>query len=310
MWNFDEHDLLRRKAALESGVSERDLASAIADGRLVRVSDGTYIDGGRLTGLPRYRQNQLKYRSACVAAATRRGRSHLLSHESAAAVLGLATLEPDRERVHFTNRKRDGGSVKGRSTAVHAGHVADEDIVVVDGVRATNLARTAVDIALHSDFKRALAVLDAALKKGVEREELEQRLKAPRSGAVRARYALQHANKLSDNPGESWCRAQMIEAGLPTPVLQQRYDLFDGTYAKVDFDFGGLVVVEFDGLVKYGADFLKPGETAADVVIREKRREDGLRELGLDVIRILYEDLRQSRMVPVILRHLKARGIV
>jgi len=41
---------------------------------------------------------------------------------------------------------------------------------------------------------------------------------------------------------------------------------------------------EFDGRVKYGR-LLRPGETAADTVYREKRREDALRDQGWQLVR-------------------------
>ena len=38
-------------------------------------------------------------------------------------------------------------------------------------------------------------------------------------------------------------------------------------------------------------EFLRPGESATDVVVREKRREDLLRALGWQVVRWVWDDL-------------------
>ena len=53
---------------------------------------------------------------------------------------------------------------------------------------------------------------------------------------------------------------------------------------------GGEDAGEFDGKVKYGR-LLKVGETAGDVVYREKLREDALRDLGWQMVRWTWSDL-------------------
>jgi len=47
---------------------------------------------------------------------------------------------------------------------------------------------------------------------------------------------------------------------------------------------------EFDGKAKYGA-LVKPGQRPEDVVYREKRREDALRDLDLKVVRWTWDEL-------------------
>lgn len=61
-------------------------------------------------------------------------------------------------------------------------------------------------------------------------------------------------------------------------------------------DFGWLeqqVLGEFDGKVKYG-ELLAAGETAADAVMREKRREADLRAAGWGIVRWTWSDLANS----------------
>lgn len=286
----------------------RTFDAAVRAGTLVQVVRGAYVDGAALAGLPDYRRRQLIYRFRCLAVATAHDGDRLLSHESAAALHGLPLLHPDHRTVHFT-ATADKGYANKRLVVVHAGPVADDDAVVVDGVRVTSAARTAVDVALTTDFERALAVLDSALRQGVEFADLQQRLKAPRKGVGVARRALHHADPKAANPGESWCRAQLIEAGFPEPRLQRAYLLGNGHTAEVDFDFEGEVVLEFDGLVKYTGAYLGPGQTSSDVVVAEKIREDGLRELGLDVVRAVWADLRAQTLLPTLARHLQVRGV-
>ena len=60
------------------------------------------------------------------------------------------------------------------------------------------------------------------------------------------------------------------------------------------------MVIEFDGQVKYGrsADERDPfGRRlpGPDVLWQEKRREDRLRELGYEVVRVVWSDLDSPR---------------
>lgn len=309
MWMYDDHGLLRRKSTLSMGVPAKTFDAAVRAGTLVQVVRGAYIDGEALAGVPDYRRRQLVYRYKCLAVATAHDGRRVLSHESAAALHGLPLLHPDHRLVHFTDAVAAKGYAKKRHVVMHPGPVPVDDVEVVDGVRTTVLARTAVDVALTTDFERALAVLDSALRLGAGFADLQERLKGPRKGVGQARRALHHADSRAANPGESWCRAQMIEAGFPEPRLQRAYLLGNGHTAEVDFDFEGQVVLEFDGLVKYTGAYLGPGQTPSDVVVAEKIREDGLRELGLDVVRAVWADLRAQTLLPTLARHLAARGV-
>ncbi|MCF8570299.1 hypothetical protein L5G32_08470 [Gordonia sp. HY002] len=180
----------------------------------------------------------------------------MLSHESAAAVLDLPVLTPCRGVVHFAI-DAPGGGRKAKTRHYHCGLDAD-DVVVVDGVAVTTPARTVVDIGAAGTFAQALTAADSALRAGLTRDELTEAVdRRRRCGAAKLRAALRLADGCSANPGESWSRAQMIEAGLVAADLQVRYDLASGAYAVVDFDWAGRLVGEFDGLRKYCRDLLR-----------------------------------------------------
>ncbi len=53
------------------------------------------------------------------------------------------------------------------------------------------------------------------------------------------------------------------------------------------------------GLQKYGR-LLRPGETARDALIREKRREDALRAQGIMVVRWTWATLERRELVGVL----------
>jgi hypothetical protein len=87
----------------------------------------------------------------------------------------------------------------------------------------------------------------------------------------------------------------MLEAaGLPRPELQVELHGPRGFVARVDgwYDEAG-VALEFDGRVKYADP--RDGRDPAEVLWREKRREDDVRALGVRVVRIVNDDVAASR---------------
>ncbi len=97
--------------------------------------------------------------------------------------------------------------------------------------------------------------------------------------------------------GESLGRHLMWTQHLPEPQLQFKvYDEVGNLIGITDFawpEFG--LLGEFDGKIKYGR-LLKDGETASDVVVREKEREDRIREVTRWLmIRYVWRDLYRPR---------------
>lgn len=132
----------------------------------------------------------------------------------------------------------------------------------------------------------------------------------PRTGVGVARRALALADPRSENPGESWSRAQMIAAGITPPTLQREiFDRRGNFVARTDFDWvdeNGVVTLvgEFDGLGKY-LKYLRPGESPEQVIKREKAREGRLQDLGIVVTRWLFTDLVAQRMAPRLIAQLR-----
>jgi hypothetical protein len=110
----------------------------------------------------------------------------------------------------------------------------------------------------------------------------------------------------SDGPAEWWaCSTRGARAPAnhtagwsstsraPAPEPQYRVPTPDRRFlGRCDFGWPALgVLAEFDGKKKYGRLLREPGQTAEDVLIEEKRREDRLRALGWIVIRWMWRDL-------------------
>ncbi len=117
------------------------------------------------------------------------------------------------------------------------------------------------------------------------------------------RRALAFADRLSESVGESRTRRPDAVGGAtaatncrwssPTPT---------GFIGRVDFFFPEYgTVVEFDGLVKYG-------DGSREALIQEKLREDRLRALGLEVVRITWQDLDDPPRTAATIRRAFARA--
>jgi very-short-patch-repair endonuclease len=77
-----------------------------------------------------------------------------------------------------------------------------------------------------------------------------------------------------------------LAAGLPVRSQVPIVQIGGAVLARVDFLVGGQVIVEFDGAVKY-----QTGD--GTVLFQEKQREDRLRELGFEVVRVIWPELDQ-----------------
>ena len=121
-------------------------------------------------------------------------------------------------------------------------------------------------------------------------------------GAARARWVRDHADALSESPGETWMRMLAHELGYETT---SQFEVRDGDFvAFIDLMLtDGRTGLEFDGLVKYR----KPTEDhAANTVVREKLRQGRLEELGFQLLRVVWVQLSD----PVAFdRRIRAQGV-
>lgn len=94
-----------------------------------------------------------------------------------------------------------------------------------------------------------------------------------------------------------------MSLGLPTVDPQVEIRDERGRFVgRVDFLFRAQPpAVEFDGLVKYG------GTDGRQALIDEKRREDALRSLGYQMVRLTWRNLRDPGLVDRPIRKAFAR---
>lgn len=216
----------------------------------------------------------------------------MVSHGSAAVLHGLPVWSGAIERVHVT---RDGpGSGKLRSLVhVHQASLSTDDIVLVDGVVVTSVARTVLDLARTRSMEQAVAAGDLAMRLGLPPEAFFDCLtRMERWPGVRAaRLVVGFLDPRSESPGESVSRVRMYRDRVPKPDLQR--ELYDGdgrVVARVDFYWDEFRTAgEFDGEIKYGR-LLKPGQRPEEVVFDEKVREDRVRDLDHEMARWIWDD--------------------
>ena len=220
----------------------------------------------------------------------------VVSHESAAGVLSIPLLRrmtgPPRITVHTPGSTTAGG-IGGRYLAP----VPREHRIFVRGVPITSAPRTVADLCRTDDMRSATVVADAALRLGVSRDHVLEVLAFCRRWpyAAAARETMRWASRWSESPLESlalrWCRLQ----GLPLPEQQLTIRSDAGRFlARVDFVWPELrTVAEVDGQVKYldDADDPEQAKRADRVHWKEKLREDGLRDHGIEVARGYWSDV-------------------
>jgi len=287
--DMDSPNLYRRPALLAAGYTDRELRRWLRVGELALLRRGNYVPGA---GPPE--PGHARHRVLIQAAFGQLGEGVVASHISAAVIHGLPTWSVPLDRVHVTRHRRSGGR-RHRLVHVRTAQLHPDEVVQVSGIPVTSVARTIVDLARITSFESAVVTADAALGAGlVAPEELADTVRRMRRwpGSPAARRALRFADGRSESVGESRSRVAIARAGLLAPVLQWRVREDNGRpVARVDFGWPERNTVgEFDGKIKYGR-LVQSGQSPADVVFEEKRREDELRAQGLTVVRWTWEDL-------------------
>jgi hypothetical protein len=111
--------------------------------------------------------------------------SSVFSHTSAAVLHGLPVPIESLREVTMTRRTPGHGDhsdlLRVRRTAIH-----DDEVTRIAGLPVTTLSRTVTDLARTSPFEWGLAVVDAALGRGLKRDFLQDELhRHPRLHGVR-----------------------------------------------------------------------------------------------------------------------------
>jgi hypothetical protein len=226
------------------GFTRRRLAGLVRSGELRHVVAGVHV--------PSVVPDSLELRAAAVALVVEP--SSVVCDRTAAWLWGVdvfdfAQLEllPPIETFVLRGRTR----TRRRGCAGGERDLAEEDIVVVGGVRVTTPLRTAADLACHLSPRRALAALDAFMREhAITERELRRILLRyyRRRGVVQARELVGYADPRAESPGESWVRYEIVSRGLPRPEPQHWVVYGGRKLFRLDLAYPHLrVAVEYDG---------------------------------------------------------------
>ncbi len=277
-----------RGQAVSCGYTTQQIQRRLGDGRWERIRYGQYAVALDPGGRPTWELQQVRHtRLVHAAVNSMKVGSVAVSHQSALLLHGSPVWGLDLAEAHLTRLDdHRGGPIAG--VRHHHGLLAPADLTEVSGLTATTAARALIETACTTSFEAAVVAADALCRENPAcRAELELLLLDSQfwPGSTTARAAIDFCDPLAESVGESRLRVLIHEWGLPTPVLQALFEDSAGFVGRVDFFFPGLnTVVEFDGRIKYA-------EGTADILIREKAREDRLRALGLEVVRVTWSDL-------------------
>ncbi|MUM16188.1 hypothetical protein FZI91_11440 [Mycobacterium sp. CBMA271] len=239
--------------------------------RFVAIHRDVYIPrGAELTAVERAR--------ACWLWTDRSG---VLAGHSASALHGARWVDPVRNaEVIHDNRHRQAG------ITVWSSEIAGGEICLVEGMRVTTPARTALDLACRYPSAHAVAAIDA-LSRATELKKSEVLKLAERYGGRRgirrARTALELVDAGAQSPKETWLRLLLVRAGLPRPSTQIL--VHDGDFvplAYIDMGWEDVMVgVEYDG-DQHRSDRRQ--------YVKDIKRLEMLERLGWLIVRVVAED--------------------
>ncbi|MGA8258015.1 MAG: type IV toxin-antitoxin system AbiEi family antitoxin domain-containing protein [Nocardioides sp.] len=295
----DSHGILLRRSAIERGIDDDALKRLVRGGLLVRIRQGAYADAAIWAQANATHRHRLLTRAVLALY----GDHVALSHASATVAYGGPDWGLDLRDVHVTHL--DGRAQRSAGRVVHhRGECRVDDISRLEEWWITSPARTALDTAAAAPRDSAVCVLDWYLE-----QQLVTRDQLLMGHARMSRWpdtlGLYRAIHLADGKAQSVLetRTRLLchDSRLPAPEAQF---IVMGPLGEiigiVDFAWPERkVMVEVDGREKY-LKFRRPGESIEDAVLREKVREDRLREsTGWLVVRLSWADIEHRPQAAV-----------
>ena len=288
------HGVLATHDATRLDVDANALSALVRAGVVVRVRHGAYVLSQVWAGAGPEQRLALRTRAVLRARGTQ---PDAATHQSALALHGLPLQGVELDVVDVS-----GGVTRVRRRAGLRVHPADPGLTVVDveGCRAVSVDVALAQVVLRAGRDPAVIAADRAF--GTGRADLDRSIAvvhriadSPRQ-ALRAERWLRQTDPASESVGESRTRLLLSDLGHPVRSQVRLTDAFGTVVARVDLLVGEHVVVEFDGLVKY------EGAEGRSALAAEKRREDVVRSLGYEVVRLTWADLSRPRRVDALVR--------
>ncbi len=237
-------------------------------------------------------EGEMRWRGEILAIARTHRRPLVLSHAHAARAYGWPSPLGGWGPPSFTSavppaRRR-------REVWICVASLPAEDVALLGPVAVTSSARTVIDCARRLPQRDALAIADAALRRGhVTHDGLRAALSraAGTRGIERARAVVAIADGRRETAFESWSAWAFHEGGLPQPWWQATVLDHEGVFiGRVDALWEHGLVGEADGRAKYRLVALErrgvvDAEGLAAALDDERRRERELRLAGAAIVR-------------------------
>ncbi len=283
--------VILRRELIQAGYTDRAIARLVSDGSLVKLRHGAYVTSAEWASADEAGRVRLLTRAVLRQANT----DVIVSHTSAmpeydGPLWGHPPLTTHVTRLDGRAGRRESGVVQ------HQGLLLPGDVVERNGVLMTSGVRTGIDVTTVLGVEAALVAVNHLLHmKHATKAELWDRYAGMERdpNTLNTDLVLRLADPRIESVGESRSFFVLFRHSLPLPELQLA--ICDGTgleVARLDFAWPDRKCwMEFDGRQKY-VKYLREGETVTDAVLREKRREDLVREItGWRCLRITWADL-------------------
>jgi hypothetical protein len=208
-----------------------------------------------------------------------------LSHVTAAARLGIEVPLVPEDALPALSVPRSHGHVRLSGWDVHRVALGSDVVVLDDGFRVTNAARTVADLARRLSTGQAVAAGDSALRQGlVAPDDLRRALGLQRgAGSARCRGLADLLDPASGSVLESLLRVLLVSEGFPRPETQYEVRVAGRLVGRVDFCWPAQrLVVEADGFEFH---------SNRSQYRRDRHRLNQLESLGWRVLRFSWEDV-------------------
>ena len=286
--------------AYSCGYHRESLGKLVRSGSALRVGPSAYVDRPRYEAASPERRHEMATRAVVR---TFDGRVYA-SHYSALTLMSLPVYGAPMDQIHVA-RAADSLSRRRRGLSIHTAYAPGAGLLI-GRTPCVTPALAILGAAMTCGIETGVIAADAALANGkTTADDLQTWLSklAGHRDVTRARQTVRSADARSESVGEARTRLLLHAIGFqPTPQVEIR-DQHGRLVGRVDFLLEReRLIIEFDGLMKY-AD-----ANGRDALAAEKSREDRLRALGYEFVRLTWADLSRPAAVERLLRLALARA--
>jgi len=286
--------------AYECGYHRQSLSQLVRRGQILRVGPSAYVDRERYEAASPEQRHEMSTRAVVR---TFDGRVYA-SHYSALTLMSLPVFGAPLGHIHVA-RAVDTLSRRRSGLSIHTayGNGAGR---LIGGTPSVTPALAILGAAMTCGIETGVVAADAALAAGkTTTDDLRTWLNklSRHRDVTRARQAVQLADARSESVGESRTRLMLNAIGFRPRPQVEIHDLQGRLVGRVDFLLEReRIIIEFDGLMKYAE------ANGRDALAAEKAREDRLRALGYEFVRLTWADLSRPATVDRQLRLAIARA--